>query len=229
MEPLNSWLELHRFPTRVAVSGDLSIDTAALVVIVFAALVGFFFKLISGQKSKAQTVDEVLTKERRSVMKYAAPADYAVIEKAVLAAIHAPNHWLTQPWRYRLLGERIRNLFSDLNEKKRDIFEQVPQMMLITQAKESDAEWDTKTLEDHAAVSCATQNLMVSLASEGIGSKWMTGALGIPANKILEICDVDEDKEFFMGVVFIGVPQKPLGKMRVPERKRGLDIFTTLE
>ena len=164
MESLNAWLEFHRFPTRLVVGGDVSVDTALVVLVACGAIVGIFYNILSTRKSKAQSVDEVLTKERRSVMKYAGPADNALIEKAVNAAIYAPNHWLTQPWRYRLLGKRIRDQFSELNENKRAIFEQVPQMMLITQAKERDAEWDTKTLEDHAAVSCATQNMMVSLA-----------------------------------------------------------------
>ena len=32
-------------------------------------------------------------------------------------------------------------------------------------------------LEDHAATACAVQNFMLSLASEGIASKWMTATV----------------------------------------------------
>ena len=40
-------------------------------------------------------------------------------------------------------------------------------------------------LEDHAACACAIQNFMLSLAEEGIGSKWMTGALGAAPEDVM--------------------------------------------
>ena len=61
---------------------------------------------------------------------------------------------------------------------------------------------------------------MVSLASEGIGSKWMTGALGIPGDKILELTGASDD-EHYMGVIFYGMPAAPTETMKVPERKKG--------
>lgn len=47
-------------------------------------------------------------------------------------------------------------------------------------------------LEDHAAVACATQNFMLSLANEGIGSKWMTGALGAAPEDVLAAVSAGE-------------------------------------
>ena len=56
-------------------------------------------------------------------------------------------------------------------------------------------------LEDHAATACAVQNFMVSLASEGFGSKWMTGALAIAPDALMELVGAGED-ERFMGIIF---------------------------
>ena len=47
-------------------------------------------------------------------------------------------------------------------------------------------------LEDHAAVACAIQNLMLSFAGDGVGSKWMTGALGAPPEAVLEAVGAGE-------------------------------------
>ena len=41
------------------------------------------------------------------------------------------------------------------------------------------------------AVACATQNFMLSLAEDGVGSKWMTGALGAAPEDVLKAVDVD--------------------------------------
>ena len=61
--------------------------------------------------------------------------------------------------------------------------------------------------EDYAAVCCATQNICLSLYSEGIGTKWTTGginfdprfkgAVGIPEN------------EFVVGTLWFGSAAKP--------------------
>ena len=52
---------------------------------------------------------------------------------------------------------------------------------------------------------------MLSLASEGVASKWMTGALGMAPQSILETLDIDAAAERFMGVIVrcepvLGVP-----------------------
>ena len=88
-------------------------------------------------------------------------------------------------------------------------------------------------LEDHAAVSCAIQNLMLYLAARGIGSKWMTGKMGIKGTDILKkICNVkDITKEHYMGTILIGEPEVDMITMPVPKRKQGTaePIFQLLD
>ena len=73
------------------------------------------------------------------------------------------------------------------------------------------------------------RSFMLSLAAEGLGSKWMTGALGVPGAKILEACGAGA-KEHFMGVVWYGVPAEPTAAMAVPKRKTGIaePVFSKL-
>ena len=99
----------------------------------------------------------------------------------------------------------------------------MPGWMLVTVVPTAgETKWNPKALEDHAATACAVQNFMLSLASDGYGSKWMTGAMGSPASKLMEVCGVDEAAEHFMGIIFFGTPAAATSGMPVPKRKVGL-------
>ena len=203
---------------------------AALVLVVATVLL-----TQGGSSSKAGAVRTVLTRERRSVEKYSGRAPEDAILRAVECAIMAPNHFMTEPWRFRLLpqGSKAKEALSELNESKAEFFDQVPDMMVVSlDPTKGDEKWNLKALEDHAATSCAVQNFMLSLASEGIGSKWMTGKMGIKGGDILtKCCGLDKDTtEHYMGTILIGIPETPLASMKVPNRKKGIDgVFFEME
>lgn len=142
--------------------------------------------------------------------------------RALEAAILAPNHFVTEPWRFYSCGPETKAKLAGLNEDKRKMVEGVPEMMVVTLVSEHDLS-EKLGLEDHAAVSCAAQNFMLSLASEGVGSKWMTGALGAAPEDVLAAVGADE-KEKLMGVIWYGYPAKPLSEDgKAPPRKKGLE------
>merc|ERR1712194_115718 len=170
--------------------------------------------------NKASIARALLTQDRRSVMKYKGPCDPTAIKNALTAAIHAPNHWVNEPWRFRLLGAESKEALCAKNPGKKKMFDQVPQMMVVSciPTVHGDEKWNLKSLEDHAATACAVQNFMLSLASEGVGSKWMTGAMGIPPADVMQLVNADES-EHYMGVIFIGLPEKAQALMKAPTRK----------
>jgi len=57
--------------------------------------------------------------------------------------------------------------------------------------------------EDYAACSCAIQNLSISLASNGVFSKWSTGAI-TKNPKTYEIIDINSKIEEIIGFIWIG-------------------------
>ena len=148
------------------------------------------------------------------------------INRALNAAIMAPNHFLSEPWRFYSCGPETKANLCGLNEEKRAMAEGVPEMMIVSLKTEH--EIDAKLgLEDHAAVACATQNFMLSLASEGIGSKWMTGALGAAPEDVLGAVDAGEG-ERLIGAIWFGYPAKELSNDgKAPPRKMGLDGVLT--
>ena len=110
-----------------------------------------------------------------------------VLERALTAAQHAPNHKLTWPWRFVLPGPATREVLfrvglrlksakkgtsPELEEAvRRDLL--VPdRLVVVVQAVDADP---GRAEEDYAACACAVQNLMLSLHADGFGSKWGTG------------------------------------------------------
>ena len=72
-------------------------------------------------------------KARRSVAKYsdkAVPADATT--KALEAAIQAPNHFLSEPWRFYTAGPETKAKLCGLNEEKRKAAEGVPEWLIVT-------------------------------------------------------------------------------------------------
>ena len=124
-----------------------------------------------------------------------------------------------------LLGGETKAKLLKLNEKKADEFKAVPGWMVVTIATEYDSNGlisTKKGLEDHAACAAAIQNFMLSLSAEGYGSKWMTGALGMPPDAILDAIGADKQAERFMGVIWHGVPAEPLEALKPPPRTKGV-------
>uniref|UniRef100_A0A7S4HH22 Nitroreductase domain-containing protein n=1 Tax=Prymnesium polylepis TaxID=72548 RepID=A0A7S4HH22_9EUKA len=176
------------------------------------------------------TFDPIIA--RRSVTAYtAADVPAEVVHRALEAAVLAPNHFLTEPWRFYLAGPEVRGKLCSLNEAKREAFEKVPGWLVVSLVPSelaADGSLSTKKgLEDHAATSAAIQNFMVSLAAAGVGSKWMTGALGVAPEKVLAAVGADASTERFMGAIWFGYPEAPLESAQAPKRKKGLEGVLT--
>jgi len=106
IENTREFLKSHNFdPAQAEIS---------LLVIVITTFV--LFKLITAS-NKSSTITQVLTVDRRSVENYKSPASTDSIMTALKCAIHAPNHFLTEPWRFRLLGEGSKAILGDLAAK----------------------------------------------------------------------------------------------------------------
>ena len=62
-----------------------------------------------------------------------APVDESIVRELVELARHAPNHHLTQPWRFRLLGPATRALLEQrCGEKEAVKLRRAPTLVLAT-------------------------------------------------------------------------------------------------
>lgn len=165
---------------------------------------------------------------RRSIELYEpGPVDDAVVREAIEVARWAPNHRLTQPWRFYLIGPETRAAIADLvgtietrnkgervGAVKRARVASMPGMLVLTSQRSEDELLDR---EDYAACCCAAQNLMLYLWQRGVGSKWTTGTVTREA-AFYELLGIDAERERVVGLFWLGRPKVvPVQKRREPE------------
>ena len=143
------------------------------------------------------------------------PVPDVLVLRGLDLARWAPNHRLTEPWRFTLLGPKTAAAVVDLNarlvtkargaaagEAKRERWSAVPGWLVVTCRTSEDAE---RAREDYAACCCAIQNFQLYLWSEGVGVKWTTGPVTRdPA--FYDLIGLDADAETVAGLLWYGRP-----------------------
>ncbi len=146
------------------------------------------------------------------------------VREAIALARWAPNHRLTQPWRFYLLGEESQIAIIDLNSrllretqgeaaaaKKRERWQTMPGWLAVTCATHDDP---LIAREDYAACACAIQNLMLYLHSAGVASKWTTGAVTrVP--EFLHILGADPAAEYTVALIWYGYAKRTPRSQRI--------------
>jgi nitroreductase len=161
-----------------------------------------------------ETLDAIMT--RRSVAKVSAERPpRALIAKLLEAAVRAPTHHLTQPWRFVVLaGDARRGLgdawaAADLREGKRDPDQarakalRAPVIVTVIECLKPHLP-KVVEIEEHYAVGAAVQNLLLAAHDLGLAAMIRTGpAAGHPeVRDFLEL----EDCELVAGFVYVGFP-----------------------
>ncbi|MGE0711607.1 MAG: nitroreductase [Planctomycetota bacterium] len=156
---------------------------------------------------------------RRTVHAYqpARALPEGALERALEAAHLAPNHRFTYPWRFVLPGPAARGGLAEVAvaeaERKRPLTEEgrakarakaLDPSELVVLCQRLDPDPGVRE-EDYAAVSCAAQNLMLSLAGDGVGTKWSTGGL-TRAPETYALLGVDPAAERIVGFIWAGYP-----------------------
>ena len=133
-----------------------------------------------------------LIRTRRSIGKFtAAPVSLDLVQELLATAVYAPNHRLTEPWRFVLLAGRAREQYAAI---RRDMvlefmkgqgdserqqaaegtfskFMNVPVYLLVVMRVHGIAEIDD---EDYAACCCLIQNFLLLAWDRGLGTTWKT-------------------------------------------------------
>jgi nitroreductase len=122
------------------------------------------------------------------------PVPRETIETLLDCAVRAPNHKLTEPWRFTVLTGAARNRFAELRgrhrlrryadpaseearaaaEKMRKESEETPAFIVVMCAVSPD---EITREEDFAAAMMATANLIIAAESLGLGTYLRTGGI----------------------------------------------------
>lgn len=159
-------------------------------------------------EKEVQAIDNLI-KGRRSIKKF--KTDVVSVDEMIEileVAKWAPNHKITEPWRFLLYSEEGKNEFVDAYLKtqtssdgtvpekaikKANYFKQIPLHLVVVMPEDPRQKtWD----EDYGAVSAMIQNIQLAAWARGIGMIWRTNdwiynpifreALGVkPGEKIV--------------------------------------------
>ena len=159
------------------------------------------------------------------------PVPRETIRALLDCAVRAPNHKLTEPWRFAVLSAGAVPRFAELRarhrlkrypdpesaeargaaDKMRKETIETPVFIVVMCAVSDD---EIRREEDYAATMMATGNLMIAAESLGLGTYLKTG--GIMREPELEALVGLADGFRIVGVVALGVPAEP----EAPRKRR---------
>ena len=153
------------------------------------------------------------------------PVDPAVLRELFELASWAPNHHLTNPWRFRVLGERSRAALMELAESEQPgaavKLRRAPTLVAVSAVQSGDAAQDR---EDVLATGVSAYIVLLGAHARGLAAYWRTvpllddprgrAVLGIPP------------EETPLGLLYLG---DPVQEQRVPDRAPVSDFLTELD
>ena len=175
--------------------------------------------------------------QRRSIKKFQdRPLTREELEPLLEAAVLAPNHHLTQPWRFYVLGPQARRAYgvvlgerkarkqenpdtaASLRESVPREHEALPAMIAVATV---DSENPETREEDYAAAMMAIQNLALAALEMGLGTHIKTGA--VMADPGARAAVGVKDNERIIAVVNVGEP----ADVPPPKKRDAAAAFTT--
>ena len=179
------------------------------------------------------TVYEALYRRRMSWDFQDRPVAKEVVERMLSTAVWAPNHRLTEPWRFFVVNKDsgIRNILGDMAfeasmdrnnnpgraEKTRQAQLDPPILIYVYTVPGTN---ESATTENYASVSCAVRNISLTGVAEGLAVTWETG--GITRHpRLSETLGADAEWSL-VGLLSVGIPAGPL-----ESRRTSAENFTT--
>ncbi|OGG45793.1 MAG: hypothetical protein A3F84_12405 [Candidatus Handelsmanbacteria bacterium RIFCSPLOWO2_12_FULL_64_10] len=171
---------------------------------------------------------------RRTIFQFKpGPVPKAVIEKILSFGIWAPNHLLTEPWRFTVIGERTKRILADryrqiqmdrtpahvdpenrakIGEAGHKKFMSKPTILAVSCLQEGD---EQRRREDYAAACCAMQNVQLAAWDLGVGMQWSTGPITME-RATYDLLGIDPEKEYLIGFYYVGYPDEVPKPRRKP-------------
>lgn len=169
---------------------------------------------------------DALIKNRRSVFQqdYSGEAvDDLIVKKILEAALWAPSHKLTQPWRFHVftgagvktLAEKQAAVYKKVTEADGTYREERYQNLItkpllsshiIAVIMKRDEKKSVPEIEELGAVFCAVENLYLATTAYGIGGYLSTGGITYfeEAKKLFELQPDDK----LIGFFHLGIPKR---------------------
>ncbi|MBM3262990.1 MAG: nitroreductase [candidate division Zixibacteria bacterium] len=182
------------------------------------------------------TVFETI-RNRRTIYEFKPdPVPNETIARILESAVWAPNHKLTEPWRFIVISGRVREKLAAVycriqREKTRSDDPEVletatrkgyakfmskPALVAVICRKDPEP---FRAREDYAAACCAIQNISLSAWEQGVGMQWSTSAILTDA-EALDLLRIDPETEEMIALLYTGFPALIPEQKRIPATER---------
>jgi len=161
-------------------------------------------------------------RDRRTHKAYAPePVERELLDELLELARWAPNHHLTNPWRFRVVGpEALARLKEAAGPEAASKLDRAPTLVVASVVQDGVPVQDE---EDLLATACATYIVLLGAHAHGLVGYWRTpgvlrsaegrAAVGLP------------DNERFVALIYLGHPRQ---EQSAPERAPAGDYVTYL-
>ena len=166
------------------------------------------------------------------------PVPRDLIERILESAVHAPNHRITEPWRFHVFtgkgrGElaRVRAEIARLQAEAEGEDEEMAAGRISRERKKAfrapvvvaviceSGRDEVETLENYAACAAAVQNMLLTAHALGLGAMWRTGPVAYH-DHMREFLDLEEGDKV-VAHLYLGFPdmgERP--RRRAPAKEK---------
>jgi nitroreductase len=149
------------------------------------------------------------------------PVPRQLLDELLELARWAPNHHLTNPWRFRIVGPRsLATLKEAAGPEAARKLERAPTLVAATQLRSGDPVQDE---EDLCATACAVYAVLLAAHNRGLAGYWRTPGV-LRTRKGLEALEIPAG-ERFVALIHLGWPRQ---EKEPPERLPPGDFATYL-
>lgn len=143
------------------------------------------------------------------------PVDRETLTELLELARWAPNHHLTNPWRFRVLGPGALARLKAAAPESASKLDRAPTLVAVSCVGDA---------EDRDAAACAAYIVLLAAHARGLASYWRTPAvLNTPAGR--EAVGIAAEEQV-LGLLHLGRPRQ---EQRVPERAPLEDVVHFLD
>jgi nitroreductase len=163
---------------------------------------------------------EQAIRSRRTIKAYdPAPVERGVLDELFELARWAPNHHLTNPWRFRVLGpEALSRLKQAAGPEAAAKLDRAPTLVVASAAQTGE---DVQDEEDAAAATIAAYIVLLGAHARGLAGYWRTPeVLRTPGGRAA--CGLPES-ERFLGLLHLGRARQD----KAPPERAPVDEFVS--
>jgi nitroreductase len=151
------------------------------------------------------------------------PVPRELVERILESAVHAPNHRLTEPWRFHVFtgkgrgelarvraeiarlqaeaeGESEEMAAGRISRERKKVF-RAPVVIAVISKSGRD---ETETLENYAACAAAVQNMQLTAHALGLATMWRTGPV-VYHDRMREFFGLEEG-DTMVAHLYVGYP-----------------------